>query len=1781
MAVNGSGANDLKLFGTLGLDLTRLREDAASVKTIMTELNETAKATGNVFDQIKLGLGGVNQAVGTGPAKNINLMNQALANGSKEIKTLLKLYKQWDTTMTSVQKKSGKGLTFETSGAGAIVRARKAGEITPLEEAQQLGNLLVKQDRMTMTTRKQIADQMASSIGAAYRKEQSVIERSNKSIRSSNQQRTKDELSMSQQLSLAQQRKSKNLTNDSQYLNELQAITIQKGQETSYVAQKIENEKAAAMQRIYDAELADFKAHVAEMQAAQAQQNTPATPMANNGQAYNYQSQMKALAAASSVKAITLQQERDGLMQMLAMNKEFGVNKTAVIQRIGVVNTKIEQEARRQAALTADANTKKVNGLQRQYQLLNNYVFSAAIMAAVTQGTSFVVNSIKEIQKEEIDLQRVTSFSNAEMLKMRDAAFEISQLTAIQVTDIQKIQNLWARAGDYSTAAINELSKVTAIGMNVAGFENAEEAVSYLNAALKQFSLTADDAQKVMDSWVKVADRTAVKSTKDLAEAMMKSGANARILGMDYNDLNAIVAILATRMARSGEEIGTALKPIFTYLHDDSTIKILGKYGIQVQKNKTEYIDTITVLKELNAVWAQLKESNNQVAMNEIAQTLGKTRRQDFVVNTIEGMKDFDTFLKISEDSASFALTQNEKMTQSLSAQMTQLTSKLQALAMSMGEAGLLKTLQDFVKVGKGFTDWVNGLPPGVKAVILSFGELAAAMWLLKKGSQFFFGQESLKGALTNLLQWAGVMKKQLDTSIAMSKAKQAALQLEAQGQLKNTMAVAANTAADAIHQGTTVKSTIATVDEDAVIRKDTADINKNTAAVVANNATKSAATGATGLLSKAVTAMGGPIGIAIGAIGALVAGLQAYKYAAEQAAARQEQLTAQIADFNNLRISGVVEEGDSKVIEDRVKKSEELIKQRTAIQEQLIQKQKEFADAQKTYGNYGDPDNSQAMALSGLKSEVDGLTASYDGVQAAIKELWGTSEINDAFLKNTTDGYIAAQDAASLAANRVIGTALAAAEANKQTAAMAGSLEKADANATGFSDNVQKLNQGIVAMGTELGLESDAHRLAAKDILAQMDSTTQLTKSQIQAIFFSQQFTKEQKDSLIAQVEAKIASQDELIALNQQKIDSERQVAADTIVFNQAAIDSAQGQILSAQQLKDQLAGILVILNQVVPTTPTNFDEDGNAAETAEQKLQKLLKTYEEVYSLLPNLDHETAMLEARLGTLGDTAADNALKFGIYTQELDAYTQQQAEMHTVNEKLRDNLTKVNTLIDKNIKGWSSMTPLQRATAMNKLTADQRESLNDLLSSYQKITDEIDKYSEEWWNLSGDIQKVKDDMESVIEDNIQMTRENEKALADMRLKAQFEQESYALQIKMLSMEEEEFKTYYEKKIKAEEDILATMQKQAETQDYLNKLHEVDQQLTETKADTRFAYIDETTGSEIYTYDRAKVAELEKQRQDMINEQSQKDKEAAQQAIIDQLKAEQDEKQKAYDEAAKKLDEQQKNEQAAYDLYWEQRLSDESIQQQALALIQQQGYVNALAMTQQWITDTQTALDAANAPMMLAGSAMTSALTIGFDTMLQDWMGKKSEEMRTLAQQLQASFAAGLSSGGSISGGVNGWGNPLGNNGKSTGPNATNSTDVASVLEELDRALWVKENRAAEGLPTAQQDTYINELKKQLSKLTGMEIKHNGGFVGGVPLDPAHEVIAKLLRGELVVSLDQLNNAKNLLASGFQTGSSSPNIMRSGQGIIIHIGSVVANDLQQLLNSIQPYLTSRS
>ena len=270
-------------------------------------------------------------------------------------------------------------------------------------------------------------------------------------------------------------------------------------------------------------------------------------------------------------------------------------------------------------------------------------------------------------------------------------------------------------------------------------------------------------------------------STEDLINGLERASASARVAGVSFDELLAVVTTVQERTQRGGAVIGNAFKTIFARLSRSDTLVALEELGISVLDTSGNVRGAIPLFKdlavELNKVGLRSLEAG------DIIQKVAGVRQRDILISLVEDLNSsqsqFAKSLQVSANAAGALDSKNASLNQTLEALINNLVIGGQKLSSILGELGFTDKAKDilnfFGSVVNGITDLLQGDSLGAKfaqGIIRGIGGVITVPGLALIGGIFIklfidlakFGASSLSSLLG--INQAAQQQKTLQQSV-------------------------------------------------------------------------------------------------------------------------------------------------------------------------------------------------------------------------------------------------------------------------------------------------------------------------------------------------------------------------------------------------------------------------------------------------------------------------------------------------------------------------------------------------------------------------------------------------------------------------------------------------------------------------------------------------------------------------------------------------------------------------------------------------------------------------------------------------------------------------------------------------------------------------------------------------------------------------------------------------------------------------------------------------------
>ena len=421
---------------------------------------------------------------------------------------------------------------------------------------------------------------------------------------------------------------------------------------------------------------------------------------------------------------------------------------------------------------------------------------SVAVINKLSEAFGALVNNTIKVEATFAKINTILGGTQKELDEFGNGIFRVAQKTGTSFDQVADGALELARQG---LSVSESLSRVeTALKLvRVAGVDS-EKAVAGLTAAVKGFGDAGLNVATIADK-LSAADTAFAVSTDDLINGLERAAASARVAGVSFDELLAVVTTVQERTQRGGAVIGNAFKTIFARLARVDNLRTLQDLGIQVTDAENNIRSAIPLIidfaKELDNLGIR-----SEKATKLIDQVAG-VRQRDILISLVEDLNSSQSqFSKVLNETANAtgALDRkNKQLNDTIEALINNVTIAGQKLASSLGEIGFTDTAKDLLTTFGNAIDGINDLLDGdgigsrfAQGIIKGLGSVLTGPGLAIVGAVFTklfidlakFGASSLQSLLginTAAQQQAALQQSIFQTLIQNESIQEQILRLE------------------------------------------------------------------------------------------------------------------------------------------------------------------------------------------------------------------------------------------------------------------------------------------------------------------------------------------------------------------------------------------------------------------------------------------------------------------------------------------------------------------------------------------------------------------------------------------------------------------------------------------------------------------------------------------------------------------------------------------------------------------------------------------------------------------------------------------------------------------------------------------------------------------------------------------------------------------------------------------------------------------------------------------
>lgn len=232
-------------------------------------------------------------------------------------------------------------------------------------------------------------------------------------------------------------------------------------------------------------------------------------------------------------------------------------------------------------------------------------------------------NSLKEYDSALTTISYTMDVTKQQLNQLGENSLKMAKNLRTSTQDALSVAQIYANINE-SIESVSNKSKNTLVLSNLTGMD-AEQAASDIQAVLQSFNYADDQIGHVVDVYDKISASIAVdysKGIEGIAEAVQTAGQTAKMAGVNFEQLSAIVAKAMEVTRQEGSQIGNGLKTIMTRLSkvgeltgevDNETLSkasdSLHKIGIEVYNLDGSYRQFDVIMTELANKWDTLTDA--------------------------------------------------------------------------------------------------------------------------------------------------------------------------------------------------------------------------------------------------------------------------------------------------------------------------------------------------------------------------------------------------------------------------------------------------------------------------------------------------------------------------------------------------------------------------------------------------------------------------------------------------------------------------------------------------------------------------------------------------------------------------------------------------------------------------------------------------------------------------------------------------------------------------------------------------------------------------------------------------------------------------------------------------------------------------------------------------------------------------------------------------------------------------------------------------------------------
>jgi TP901 family phage tail tape measure protein len=343
------------------------------------------------------------------------------------------------------------------------------------------------------------------------------------------------------------------------------------------------------------------------------------------------------------------------------------------------------------------------------------------------------INTLKDVDTEMVNVQKVTDYSNTQMKELEENAYSLASAYGRTADEITAMYTTFARAG-YLDDQLDSMAELGTLLANI-GDISQDTAAKFLLAVDAAWKLNGSESElmTVMDGLNEITNKNAV-DMEALTSGITVAGSVFAEAGESVQTFSALVGAGVAATQRSGSEISRGLRTIVMNIRqikgetEDGEL-IDGESIAKASNALREYAGISTMangqLRESSAVLSDLAgkwDTLDTVAQSAIAEALAGKRQANILTALMGNWDTVEKMMQDYADGAGSALRENEIYLDSWEAKSKQLTASWTEFVSHLVETDTIKGALD------GVIGLVEMLDTDFGRAVVTAGAVSAAL---------------------------------------------------------------------------------------------------------------------------------------------------------------------------------------------------------------------------------------------------------------------------------------------------------------------------------------------------------------------------------------------------------------------------------------------------------------------------------------------------------------------------------------------------------------------------------------------------------------------------------------------------------------------------------------------------------------------------------------------------------------------------------------------------------------------------------------------------------------------------------------------------------------------------------------------------------------------------------------------------------------------------------------------------------------------------------------------